>query len=138
MASVLNQPESWMGTLAFFCLFAPLCMYEQELSCSFFVMPIVRLKHILSSVQTLIEACKKSAAVKPTHWGLIVTYDIPIRKKANLFAEEAASYFNNSINKLRQMTGTKGCEKHVLWVGNRRLIKQKAFESHLQKNIRFK
>ena len=108
------------------------------MSCSFFVMPIVRLKHILSSVQTLIEACKKSAAVKPAHRGLIVTYDIPIRQKANLTAEEAASYFNNSINKLRQMTGTKGCEKHVLWVGNRRLIKLKAFESHLQKNIRFK
>ena len=57
-SSVLNQPESWMRTLAFFCLFVPLCMYEQELSCSFFVMPIVRLEHILSSVQTLIEACQ--------------------------------------------------------------------------------
>ena len=89
-------------------------------------------------MQTLIEACKKSDAVKPAHWGLIVAYDIPIWQKANLTAEEAASYFNNSINKLRQMTDTKGCEKYVLWVGNRRLIKLKAFESHLQKNIRFK
>ena len=35
ISSVLNQPESWMRTLDFFCLFVPLCMYEQELSCSF-------------------------------------------------------------------------------------------------------
>ena len=61
-----------------------------------------------------------------------MTYDIPIWQKANLTAEEAESCFNNSINKLRQMTDTKDCERYVLWVGNRRLIKRKAVESYLQ------
>ena len=63
---------------------------------------------------------------------LLVAYDIPIWQKANLTLEEAASYFNIGINKLRQMTDAKDCEKYVLWVGNRRLIKRKAFESYLQ------
>ena len=35
ISSVLNQPESWMRTLDFFLPFLPLCMYEQESSCSF-------------------------------------------------------------------------------------------------------
>lgn len=61
-----------------------------------------------------------------------MAYDIPIWQKANLTLEEAASYFNIGINKLRQMTDTKDCEKYVLWVGNRRLIKRKAFKSYLQ------
>ncbi|MFR8332334.1 MAG: hypothetical protein ACLU9S_08190 [Oscillospiraceae bacterium] len=30
------------------------------------------------------------------------------------------------------MTDTKECEKYVLWVGNRRLIKRIPFESYLQ------
>lgn len=61
-----------------------------------------------------------------------VACEIPIWQKANLTLEEAASYFNVGINKLRQMTDTRECEKFVLWVGNRRLIKRKAFESYLQ------
>lgn len=58
--------------------------------------------------------------------------EIPIWQKANLTLEEAASYFNVGINKLRQVTDTRECEKCVLWVGNRRLIKRKAFEAYLQ------
>lgn len=58
--------------------------------------------------------------------------EIPIWQKSNLTLEEAASYFNIGINKLRQMTDTKEREKYVLWVGNRRLIKRKPFESYLQ------
>ncbi|WP_418374648.1 excisionase [Agathobaculum sp.] len=30
------------------------------------------------------------------------------------------------------MTETKECERFVLWVGTRRLIKRKAFEAYLQ------
>lgn len=58
--------------------------------------------------------------------------EIPIWQKANLTLDEAAAYYNIGINKLRQITDTKGYEKYVLWVGNRRLIKRIPFESYLQ------
>lgn len=59
-------------------------------------------------------------------------YDVPLWEKANLTLEEAASYYNVGMNKLREMTDRKECERYVLWVGNRRLIKRKAFEAYLQ------
>lgn len=58
--------------------------------------------------------------------------EIPIWQKSNLTLEEAASYFNIGINKLRQMTDNRECEKYVLWVGNRRLIKRIPFELYLR------
>jgi excisionase family DNA binding protein len=58
--------------------------------------------------------------------------EIPVWQKANLTLEEAAAYYNIGINKLRQITDAKECEKYVLWIGNRRLIKRKPFESYLQ------
>jgi len=58
--------------------------------------------------------------------------EIPIWEKANLSLEEATAYYNIGINKLRQITDTKACEKYVLWVGNRRLIKRVPFEAYLQ------
>lgn len=51
-----------------------------------------------------------------------VACEIPIWQKSNLTLEEAASYFNIGINKLRQMTDNRECEKYVFWVGNRKLI----------------
>lgn len=63
---------------------------------------------------------------------MTIACEIPIWHKSNLTLEEAASYFNIGINKLRQMTDSKACEKYVLWVGNRRLIKRIPFESYLQ------
>ena len=57
---------------------------------------------------------------------------VPVWEKANLTLEEAAAYFGIGINKLRDMTDSKECEKYVLWVGNRRLIKRKLFEEYLQ------
>lgn len=57
--------------------------------------------------------------------------DIPVWEKANLTLEEAAAYYNIGINKLRLLTNTKECEKHILWVGNKRLIKRKSFEAYL-------
>ena len=59
-------------------------------------------------------------------------YEIPIWEKANLTLEEAAAYYNVGINKLREITDRKECEAFVLWVGNKRLIKRKAFEVYLQ------
>ena len=61
-----------------------------------------------------------------------MTPNIPIWEKSNLTLEEAAAYYNIGINKLRQLTDAKECEKFVLWVGNRRLIKRVAFEKYLQ------
>lgn len=58
--------------------------------------------------------------------------EIPIWQKANLTLEEAAAYYNIGINKLRQITDRKECEKYVLWVGTRRLIKWVPFEAYLQ------
>lgn len=57
--------------------------------------------------------------------------DIPIWEKATLTLEEAAAYYNVGINKLREVTDSPDCESLVLWVGNRRLIKRKAFEAYL-------
>ncbi len=54
----------------------------------------------------------------------------PIAEKSNLTLEEAAAYFNIGVNKLREMTNSDDC-KYVLFVGNKRLIKRKPFESYL-------
>ncbi len=63
---------------------------------------------------------------------LNVSIDIPVWEKSNLSLEEASAYFNIGINKLRQITDAKECEKCVLWVGNRRLIKRVLFEEYLR------
>ncbi len=59
--------------------------------------------------------------------------EVPIWEKANLTLEESAVYFGIGINKLRSMTNSEDC-KYVLWVGNRRLIKRKAFEEYISKS----
>ena len=62
-----------------------------------------------------------------------MSHEVPIWQKANLTLEEAAAYYNIGINKLRQITDRKECEKYVLSVGTRRLIKRVPFEAYLQK-----
>jgi excisionase family DNA binding protein len=62
---------------------------------------------------------------------MTIACEIPIWHKSNLTLEESASYFNIGINKLRQMTDSKACEKYVLWVGRKRLIKREPFEAYL-------
>lgn len=59
------------------------------------------------------------------------TETIPPREKALLSLEEAAAYFGIGINKLREMTNTKGC-KYVLFNGNKRMIKRQLFEKYLE------
>jgi excisionase family DNA binding protein len=56
---------------------------------------------------------------------------VPVWEKANLSLEEAAAYFGIGINKLRDMTNGETCP-FVLWNGNKRLIKRKAFEKYLE------
>lgn len=56
--------------------------------------------------------------------------DIPVWEKTNLTLEEAASYSNIGVNKLREITNNESC-KFVLWVGNKRLIKRRLFDQYL-------
>lgn len=58
-------------------------------------------------------------------------YEVPIWEKSNLTMEEAAAYFGIGINKLRELTNDDNC-KFVLWIGTKRLIKRRAFESYLE------
>ncbi len=55
----------------------------------------------------------------------------PLWEKSNLTVEEAASYFNIGVNKIRDMTNDSRCP-FVLWNGNKRLIKRKALEKYLE------
>ena len=61
---------------------------------------------------------------------LVAVNSVPIWEKANLNLEEAAAYFGIGINKLRDMTNENNCP-FVLWNGNKRLIKRRAFERFL-------
>ena len=57
--------------------------------------------------------------------------DIPIWEKSNLTLEEAAAYSNIGVGKLREITNDDAC-KFVLWVGNKRLIKRRQFDTYLK------
>ena len=57
--------------------------------------------------------------------------DVPIWEKSNLSLEEAAAYSSIGINKLRDLTNEKDCN-FVLWVGNKRLIKKRLFDSYIE------
>ena len=61
---------------------------------------------------------------------LMAVNSVPIWEKANLNLEEAAACFGIGINKLRDMTNENNCP-FVLWNGNKRLIKRRAFERFL-------
>lgn len=56
--------------------------------------------------------------------------EVPIRDKVNLTLAEAAAYFNIGEEKIRELSNGDDCP-FVLWVGNKRLIKRKAFETYL-------
>lgn len=58
--------------------------------------------------------------------------EIPLWEKSNLTLEEASVYSGIGINKLRQLSNDKNCP-FVLWVGNKRLIKRKLFDSYIEK-----
>lgn len=58
--------------------------------------------------------------------------EIPIWEKSNLTLEEAASYFNIGINKLRELTNDDKCP-FVLWCGSKRLIKREKLIEYLEK-----
>jgi len=45
--------------------------------------------------------------------------------------EEAATYFNIGINKLRKLSEDESC-KFVLWCGSKRLIKRRMLDAYLE------
>lgn len=56
---------------------------------------------------------------------------VPIWEKENLTLSEAAAYFGIGQNRLHALTQIRNCN-FVLFVGNRRMIKRKAFEKYLE------
>lgn len=60
--------------------------------------------------------------------------EVPIWEKAALTLEEAAAYSNIGINRLRDITNNEHSEL-VLWVGNKRLIKRRAFDKFIDTNF---
>ena len=59
--------------------------------------------------------------------------EVPIWEKSNLTIEEAAAYSGIGINKLRELTNDESC-RFVLWVGSRRLIKRRLFDSYIEQS----
>lgn len=57
---------------------------------------------------------------------------VPIWEKSNLTLEEAAAYSGIGINKIRDLTTEKNCN-FVLFVGTKRLIKRRQFDSYIDK-----
>ena len=58
--------------------------------------------------------------------------EVPIWEKMTLTIEEASSYSNIGLNKLREMCDSPDC-KFVLFVGRKKLIKRKVFEDYINK-----
>lgn len=56
---------------------------------------------------------------------------IPIWEKINLTIKEAAEYSNIGINRINELAQAPNCT-FVLFVGNKKLIKRKAFEEFLK------
>lgn len=57
---------------------------------------------------------------------------VPIAEKYALTLDEAAQYYNIGVNKLRELTSRRDSSRCVLFVGNKRLIKRKAFEQYIE------
>lgn len=58
--------------------------------------------------------------------------EVPLWEKSNLTLEEASAYSGIGINKLRELSNDNNCP-FVLWVGSKRLIKRKLFDSYIEK-----
>lgn len=58
--------------------------------------------------------------------------EIPVWQKVNLTIKEASALFGVGENRIRQITDDEDCP-FVLWVGTKRLIKRKLFESYIEK-----
>lgn len=59
---------------------------------------------------------------------------IPIYEKYALTIEEAAAYSNIGQNKINELLKDPRCT-FVLWVGRKKLVKRKAFEDFISKQV---
>ena len=59
-------------------------------------------------------------------------FQVPLWHKANLSIDEAVAYSGIGMAKLYEMTNREDCP-FVLWIGNRRVIKRKAFDEYIEK-----
>ena len=59
---------------------------------------------------------------------------VPVWEKTTLTIREAAEYSNIGINKLSEMLNSPNCT-FVLYVGNKKLVKRKAFEEYLKNKL---
>lgn len=57
---------------------------------------------------------------------------VPVWHKMNLSIDEAVLYSGIGRAKLYEITNREDCP-FVLWIGNRRVIKRKAFEEYMEK-----
>lgn len=63
-----------------------------------------------------------------------IRYEIPIWQKVMLTKEEAAAYSHIGINKLEELLKIPNCP-FVLYVGKKKLIKRREFETFLTENV---
>ena len=59
---------------------------------------------------------------------------VPIHEKLMLTIAEAAAYSNIGINRINAMLREDGCP-FVFFVGNKKLVKRKAFESYIEEHF---
>ena len=59
---------------------------------------------------------------------------VPIHLKMTLTIKEAAEYSNIGINKIDEMLKQPNCP-FVLYVGNKKLVKRKAFEAYIDGKV---
>ena len=59
---------------------------------------------------------------------------VPISEKVLLTSREAAEYTNIGINKIDSLLRTPNCP-FVLYVGSKKLVKRKEFESYLSNQL---
>ena len=63
-----------------------------------------------------------------------IKQEVPIYEKLLLTKEEAAEYSHVGINKLEELLKVPNCP-FVLYVGKKKLIKRRAFETFIAKNV---
>ena len=60
-----------------------------------------------------------------------MTNTVPIWEKANLSLEEATAYYGIEEDTLSQIISVEECQPYILTIGNKQLIRRKAFEKYL-------
>lgn len=60
--------------------------------------------------------------------------EVPIHTKVLLMIDEASAYSSIGKDKLRELTNDQNCP-FIIWNGNKKLIKRKAFERYLERSF---